>query len=223
MVPRCYQSACIDCGHAVSPPHTRIPSPGWNFRNGHRFATRLRRRRRSHVTFSETGQRQRVASRLRARPVKGAPNVVGTPAIVGIPLWVVAHVAVLGDVARDAGALERGLVPRGVSELVTGADGFGLSATDGGLMPPLPSSVEPSGIPARPTDEPGPIDEAAGAGAVADAAQAPGALAAIPPPSKSEGLDSSGIELPMLADAPVIGLPTPADAGADEAPAHAAP
>src|SRR5262249_21708746 len=133
---------------------------------------------------SEIGQRQRVASMLRAKPVKGAPNVVGTPAIVGIPLWVVAHVAVLGDVAGGAGALERGLVPRGVSELVTGADGLGLSATDGGLMPPLPSSVEPSGIPARLTDEPGPIDEARGADAVADAAQAPGALAAIPPPSE---------------------------------------
>jgi hypothetical protein len=171
----------------------------------------------------ETGQRQRVASMLRAKPAKGAPNVVGTPSIVGIPLWVVAHVTVLGDVARGADGLESGLVARGVSELVTGADGFGLSATDGGLMPPLPRSVEPSGIPAGPTDEPGPIDEAAGADAVADAAQAPGALAAIPPPSKSAGLDSPGIELAMPADAPVIGLPMPADTGADEAPAHVAP
>jgi len=180
----------------------------------------------------ETGQRQRVASMLRAKPAKGAPNVVGTPSIVGIPLWVVAHVAVLGDVERGADGLESGLVPRRVSELVTGADGFGLSATDGGLTPPLPSSVEPSGIPAGPTDEPGPIDEASGGDAVA--AQTPGALAAIPPPSKSAGPDSPGIELampadapviglPMPADAPVIGPPTPADAGADEAPAHVAP
>src|SRR5262249_21317278 len=46
---------------------------------------------------------------------------------------------------------------------------------------------------------------------------------AIPPPSKSAGLDSPGIELAMPADAPVIGPPTPADAGADEAPAHVAP
>src|SRR5262249_39391307 len=83
----------------------------------------------------------------------------------------------------------------------------------------LPNSVEPSGIPAGPKDEPGPIDEAAGADAVADSAQAPGALAAIPPPSKSAGLDSPGIELAMPADAPVIGLPMPADTGADEAPA----
>src|SRR5262245_10156515 len=182
----------------------------------------------------ETGQPQRVASMLRAKPAKGAPNVVGTPAIVGTPLWVVAHVAVLGDVARGAAdGLESGLVPRGVSEPITGADGLGLRATDGGLMPPLPSSIEPSGIPAGPTDEPGPIDEARGRDAGADAAQAPGALAAIPPPSKSAGPDSPGIELAMPADAPVIGLPmpdapvigppTPADTPADEAPAHVAP
>jgi hypothetical protein len=184
--------------------------------------------------LSEIGQRQRVASKLRARPVRGAPNVVGTPAIVGIPLWVVAHVAVLGNVERGADGLEGGLVPKGVSELVTGADGFGLRATDGGLTPPLPSPVEPSGIPAGPTDEPGPIDEARGADAVADAAQAPGALAAIPPPSKNAGLDNPGTELampadapvigpPMPADAPVIGPPMPADTPADEAPAHVAP
>src|SRR6266516_2293520 len=120
---------------------------------------------------SEVGQRQRVASMPRAKPVKGAPNVVGTPAIVGIPLWVVAHVAVLGA----ADGVEGGVMPlRGVSELVTGADGFGLRATDGGLRPPPPSSVEPSGIPTMPTDEPGPMDEAKGGDA---AAQVPGALA----------------------------------------------
>lgn len=78
------------------------------------------------------------------------------------------------------------------------------------------------------------MDEAKGGDAVADAAQVPGALAAIPPPSKSAGLDSPGIELAVPADAPVIGLPMPADApvtglpmaadaGADEAPAHVAP
>src|SRR5262249_19958852 len=149
MVPRCYQSACIDRGHAVSPPHTRIPSPGWNFRNGHRFAKRLRGRRRSHGTFAEAGQRQRVACRLRARLVKGAPNVVGTPAIVGTPVWVVAYVGVLGG--ADTDGVEGGGTPlRGVSELVTAADGFGLRATDGGLRPPPPGSVARSGIPARP-------------------------------------------------------------------------
>jgi hypothetical protein len=186
------------------------------------------------TALPEMGQRQRVASAPRALPAKGAPNVVGTPAIVGTPLWVVAHVAVLGDVERGADGLESGLVPRGVSELVTGANGFGLRVTDGGLRPPPPSSVEPSGIPTMPTDDPGPMDEAKGADAVADAAQVPGAVALMPPPSKSAGPDSPGIELavpadapviglPMPADAPVTGLPMPADTPADEAPAHVAP
>ena len=185
----------------------------------------------SHVALFEIDQRQRVASAPRALPAKGAPNVVGTPAIVGIPLWVVAHVAVLGAVDTDG--VECGVMPlRGGSKLVTGAERFGFRATDGGLRPPPPSSVEPSGIPAGPTVDPGPMDEAKGGDAVADAAQAPGALAAIPPPSKSVLLDSPLIELAVPADAPVIGVPIPVDAavvglpmaaGADEAPAHGAP
>src|SRR5215510_6223578 len=138
--------------------------------------------------------------------------------------------------AADTDGVEGGVTPlRGVSELVTGADGFGLRATDGGLRPPPPSSVEPSGIPAGPTVDPGPMDEAKGADAAADAAQVVGAVVALmPPPSKSVLLDSPLIGLavpadvpvvkpPIPADAPVIGLPMPADAGTDEAPAHVAP
>jgi hypothetical protein len=174
-----------------------------------------------------------VASRLKARPVKGAPNVVGTPAIVGTPVWVVAHVGVLG--AADTDGVEGGVMPlRGGSKLITGAERFGFRATDGGLRPPPPTSVEPSGIPAGPTVDPGPMDEAKGGDAVADAAQVPGAVSLMPPPSKSAVLDSPVIKLPVPADAPVIGLPMPADAPvigppmpadtpADEAPAHGAP
>jgi hypothetical protein len=185
------------------------------------------------TALSEIGQRQRVASKLRAKPVKGAPNVVGTPAMVGIPVWVVAHVGVLGAVDTDG--VEGGVMPlRGGSKLITGAERFGFRATDGGLRPPPPTSVEPSGIPAGPTVDPGPMDEAKGGDAVADAAQVPGAVALMPPPSKSAVLDSPVIELPVPADAPVIGLPMPADAPvigppmpadtpADEAPAHDAP
>jgi hypothetical protein len=175
------------------------------------------------------GQWQRVASKLKARPVKGAPNVVGTPAMVGTPVWVVGHGAVLCGIERDADGSEGGLIARGASEVIPGADGFGLRATDGGLRPPPPSSVEPKGIPTMPTDEPGPIDDAIGGDAVADAIQAPGALAVTPPPSKGVVLDSPGIELPMPADAPVIGLPIPVDAAtveladAGDAPAHVAP
>jgi len=78
------------------------------------------------------------------------------------------------------------------------------------------------------------MDEAKGGDAVADAAQVVGAVALMPPPSKSVLLDSPVIELavpadapvielPVPADAPVIGLPMAADAGTDEAPAHGAP
>jgi hypothetical protein len=178
------------------------------------------------------GQWQRVASKLRARPVKGAPNVVGTPVIVGTPVCVVAHGVVLCIVERDTDGLEGGVILRGVSEFITGAEGFGLRATDGGLSPAPPSSVEPSGIPAMPTDDPGPIDEAIGGDAVAAAAQVPGALAIIPPPSNGAVLDSPGTALPMPAYDAAIGLPIPIDAavaelpmaaGAGDAPAHVAP
>lgn len=47
-----------------------------------------------------------------------------------------------------------------------GADGFELRICGGGLNPPTPSSVEPMGIPARPTLD----DEVAIVGDEADAA-----------------------------------------------------
>ncbi len=173
---------------------------------------------KSHVALFEIDQRQRVASAPRPRPLKGAPNVVGTPVMVGIPVWVVAHVGVLGAV--DADGVEGGVMPlSGGSKLITGAERFGFRATDGGLRPPPPTSVEPSGIPAGPTVDPGPMDEPKGGDAVADVAQVVGAVALMPPPSKSAVLDSPGTELPMPPDAP--GLPMAA--GADEAPAHGAP
>src|SRR4030095_328928 len=169
-------------------------------------------------------QRQPVTACLpRIAPVKGAPNVVGIPRIVGTPVWVVRHGGVLCDVERDGS--EGGVVASGGSKLITGADGFGLRATDGGLRPPPPSSVEPSGMPTMPTDDPGPSDEASGGDAVANAVQVPGAVAPIPPPSKSVVLDSPCTELPIPADAPpipadapAIGVPIPVDAAVAELP-----
>jgi hypothetical protein len=184
--------------------------------------------RHSHVGLFEIGQRQPVESpcKPRAKPVNGAPKLVCKPVDVGTPVWVVGHGGVVCDVKRDNDGLEGGAVPKGVSELITGAEAFGLSATDGGLRPPPPSSVEPSGIPTMPTDDPGPIDEAIGGNAVADAAQVPGAAAIIPPPSKS-ALPMPGeppaVELPMALGATVIELPMAAGAGADEAPTHVVP
>ena len=136
-----------------------------------------------------------------------------------MPVWVVGHGAVLCGVESGADGLEG--VGRGAS--VMGAAALGLRATDGGLRPPPPSSVEPGGIPTMPTDDPGPIDEPMGGDAVADAAQAPGALAAIPPPSKGAEPDAPVTGLPMLGDVPVVALPMAADGGVDETPPHVAP
>ena len=187
------------------------------------------RLRPSHIEHFDIGQRQPVVSckRARALPVKGAPNVVGTPAIVGRPVWVVGHGGgVLCEVKRDNDELEGWAVLSEPSELIKGAEAFGLRATDGGLRPPPPCSVEPSGIPTMPTDDPGPIDEAIGGNAVADAEQVPGAAAIIPPPSKSAlpmPAEPPAVELPMALGATVIELPMAAGAGADEAPTHVAP
>ena len=133
---------------------------------------------------------------------------------------------VLCGVKRDNDELEGWAVLSEPSELIKGAEAFGLRATDGGLRPPPPSSVEPSGIPTMPTDDPGPIDEAMGGDAVADAAQVPGAAAIIPPPSKGPlpiPAESPGVEVPMAVGAAVIGLAMAANAGADEVPTHVAP
>ena len=137
----------------------------------------------------------------RDMPAKGAPNVVGTPSIVGTPVWVLGHGRVLG--VADSDGLEGAVMPpSGVSALIIGAEGLGLSATDGGLRPPPPNSVEPSGIPAGPTVEPGPIDEASGGDAVADAAQVPGALAVMPPPSNCARTDELNLNDRLLVPRP---------------------
>ncbi len=90
---------------------------------------------------------------------------------------------------RDNDGLEGWAVLKEPSELIKGADAFELRATDAGLRPPPPSSVEPSGIPTMPTDDPGPIDEAIG-----------------------------GITLPMAADPPATELPIPVGATVIELP-----
>jgi hypothetical protein len=73
---------------------------------------------------------------------------------------VVWHVAVLPNVERGTDGLEGGITARGVG-VIRGNNGFVV----GGLRPPTPSSVAPSGIPTRPTDgtEPIPVGEEANA------------------------------------------------------------
>jgi hypothetical protein len=113
-------------------------------------------------------------------------------------------VPVVAEFVVDVPVVRQGVVP----SVETGADKLGVRATDGGLRPPAPSSVEPSGIPTRATDDAEPIpvgDEADAAGAVEEllpfAAQVPDAVPAMPPPSK--------VDIPVPIDVPVIEVPAP--------------
>jgi hypothetical protein len=59
------------------------------------------------------------------------------------------------------------VVEHGVPSVEDGADGLGLRISGMGLRPPTPSSVEPRGMPTRPTPDGDPIplgDEADAAG-----------------------------------------------------------
>jgi hypothetical protein len=103
-----------------------------------------------------------------------------------------------------------GTTTRGVN-VIRDDNGLVVSATDGGLRPPPPSSVEPSGIPARPTDdaEPIPPPDEADAGPAKELLpvkpQAPDAVPVIPPPSNGD----VGVDVPAPEDVPGIEPPTP--------------
>jgi hypothetical protein len=81
-------------------------------------------------------------------------------------------------------------IPAADDGVVTGADGSGVNAIGGGLRPPAPSSVDPNGIPTRPTGATvipvGDEAEAAGCEEVVlpVVAQVPDAVPGVPPPSK---------------------------------------
>src|SRR5262249_37228717 len=117
----------------------------------------------------------------------------------------------------------------GLSVPMTGAEGFGISATEGGLRPAPPISVAPKGMPTGPTGDPGVAVPAVAApllpiGAqgpeslafgplLAGLAPTPPALAPMPPPSNAAPLEP-----------PVVALVTAAEvAAADNAPPHATP
>jgi hypothetical protein len=170
----------------------------------------------------------------RARPANGDPNVVGTPEIVGTPVCVSVHGGGFDDVDSDDDAeeLEDGGAS-GLSVLITGAEGFGISATEGGLRPAPPISVAPMGMPIAPTGDPGVAVPAVAVAAAAPpppiGAQGPDALAVvlppaalvpIPPPALAPMPPPSNAALP---EAPVVVLVTAEMAAADNAPPHATP
>jgi hypothetical protein len=100
-----------------------------------------------------------------------------------------------------------GITTRGVN-VIRGADGLAVRATEGGLRPPTPNSVEPIGMPILPTDGMDPVNnevEAPGPAIEPVAAQVPDAFPVImPPPSKTVFvvLDIAVIEPPAPSDAP---------------------
>ena len=168
----------------------------------------------------------------RKRPTDGDPNVVGTPEIVGTPLSVGVHGGGLSEVdgVDDAEELEDGGAS-GLSVLIIGAEGFGISATEGGLSPALPISVAPMGRPTGPTGDPGDAVPAVAAAALPIGAHGPDALAVVPPPATPVPMPPPPELAPMpppsnvvLPEAPVVALVTAADAAAaDNAPPHATP
>jgi hypothetical protein len=155
----------------------------------------------------------RVCAKPKALPDKGVPNGTRALPAVGIPVLVVWHG--VGVVGAENGVGELGTTTRGV-KLIRGANALGVSATDGGLRPPLPISVDPSGIPVRPTGDPEPMPPGNGAaGAIGPSkelppveAQAPDADPVIPPPSNAAvDVDVPAVDTPEPKDVPAIELP----------------
>jgi hypothetical protein len=165
-------------------------------------------------------------------PTDGDPNVVGTPEIVGTPLSVGVHGGGLSEVdgVDDAEELEDGGAS-GLSVLMIGAEGFGISATEGGLRPALPISVAPIGMPIGPTGDPGDAVPTVAAPALPIGAHGPNALAVVPPPATPAPMPPPPALVPMpppsnvvLPEAPVVAFATAAEAAAaDNAPPHATP
>jgi hypothetical protein len=106
------------------------------------------------------------------------------------------------------------VVVHGVPTTEDGADKFGFKTCGIGLSPPTPSSVEPIGMPLRPTDdgEAIPVGEEADAAGDPDVllpilAQVPDAVPALPPPSNTvDETDVPAVDIPVPTELPVIAL-----------------
>ena len=117
-------------------------------------------------------------------------------------------------------------VGQGMPDVETGAVGLTVKTSGGGLSPPTPNSVEPNGMPTRPTGDPNPIpvgDEADDAGPAveppATPMQVPDAFPIVPPPSKRA--DEPGIpvaDMALLDEIPGIEPPMPDDTCGSEPP-----
>jgi hypothetical protein len=127
---------------------------------------------------------------------------------------------------EDIPVVEGAPVEQGMPEVE--ADGVGLTVktSGGGLSPPTPNSVEPSGMPTRATGDPNPIpvgddadDAAPAVEPPATPMQVPDALPIVPPPSKRA--DEPGIpvaDMPLLDEIPGIEPPMPDDTCGSDPP-----
>jgi hypothetical protein len=127
---------------------------------------------------------------------------------------------------EDIPVVEGAPVGQGMPDVETGAVGLTVKTSGGGLSPPTPNSVEPNGMPTRPTGDPNPIpvgDEADDAGPAAEPPatpmQVPDALPIVPPPSKRA--DEPGVpvaDMALLDEIPGIEPPMPDDTCGSEPP-----
>jgi hypothetical protein len=127
---------------------------------------------------------------------------------------------------EDIPMVEGAPVEQGTPDVETGAVGLRVKTSGGGLSPPTPNSVEPNGMPTRPTGDPNPIpvgDEADDAGPAveppATPMQVPDAFPIVPPPSKRA--DEPGVpvaDMALLDEILAIEPPMPDDTCGSEPP-----
>ena len=116
-------------------------------------------------------------------------------------------------------------VGQGVPDVESGAMGLRVKTSGGGLSPPTPSSVEPNGMPTRPTGDPNPIpvgddadDAGPAVGPLAIPVQVPDAFPIVPPPSKSARAGLPVADMPQLDEVPGIEPPMPEDTCGSDPP-----
>jgi hypothetical protein len=180
--------------------------------------------------------------------VQQEPDDVAVPVVDVVPTDDVVPV-IVEDVPVMHGVAMKGVIVIGAGEtvivVVTGAAGLIVRGVGGGLSPPDPSSVEPSGTPRRPTAmEAMPVgDDADAAGCASDmlpaTEQVPETVPLTPPPSKVDvEIDVPALDIPdpvevadialpmevpvvellMLVVSPVLEVPSPKDACGIEPP-----
>jgi hypothetical protein len=96
-------------------------------------------------------------------------------------------------------------------EIIVETDGVPVTSSGAGLRPPAPSSVDPMGIPTRPTGAPADIPvgddaEAVGEARLGPAVQVPDVVPVVPP-SKTVANPVGELVVPTVEAAPVAGAP----------------